>query len=50
MASCIFFNAIVEFEEKLTASIIRVGEVWNLFCGLQNKSRKALLFITIEIN
>ena len=40
-----FFNAINEFEEWLTASI-RVGEVWKLFCGLQNKLRKALLFIT----
>ena len=46
MARCKFFvNAIVEFEEWLTASIIRVGEVWKLFCGLQNKLQKALLFI-----
>ena len=45
-----FVNAIVEFEEWLTASIFRVGEVWKLFCGLQNKIRKALLFITKDLN
>ena len=30
--------------------MIRVGEVWKLFCGLQNKLRKALLFITTDLN
>ena len=34
----------------MTASIIRVGEVWKLFCGLQNKLQKALLFITKDLN
>ena len=34
----------------MTASIIRVGEVSKLFCGLQNKSRKTLLFITKDLN
>ena len=43
-------NAILEFEEWLTASIIRVGEVWKLFRRLQNKLRKALLFITKDFN
>ena len=33
-----------------TAPIIRVGKVWKLFCELQNKLRKALLFITIDLN
>ena len=48
---CNFFvNAIAEFEEWLTASFIRVWEVWKLFCGLQNKLRKALLFITKDLN
>ena len=45
-----FGNAIVEFEEWLTASTIRVVEVWKLFCGLQNKLRKALLFSTKYLN
>ena len=45
-----FVNAIVDFEEWLTASIIRVGEVWKLFCRLQNKLRKGLLFITKDLN
>ena len=26
------------------------GEVWKLFCGLQNELRKALLFITKDLN
>ena len=33
-------NAIAEFEKWLTTSIIRLGEVWKLFCGLQNKLQK----------
>ena len=41
-----FKNSIVELEKWLTASIIRVGEVWELSCELQNKLQKALLFIT----
>ena len=45
-----FVNAIVEFEEWLTASIVQVGEVWKLFCGLQTKLQKALLFITKDLN
>ena len=47
-----FVNAIVEFEEWLRASIIRVGEVWKRFCGLQNKLRKAIIiiFITKDLN
>ena len=45
-----FVDAIVEFEERLTTSIVRVGELWKLFCGLQNKLRKALLFITKYLN
>ena len=45
-----FVNAIVEFEEWLTASIIWVGEVWKLFCGLRNQLRKALLFFTKDLN
>ena len=34
----------------LSPEILERWEVWKHFCGLQNKLRKALLFITVEIN
>ena len=43
-----FVNAIVEFEEWLTAFILfeleDPGKVWKLFCGFQNKLWKAFFF------
>ena len=43
-----FVNDIVEFEEWLTAAIIRVGE--NSFVNYTIKYEKILLFITKDLN